>query len=112
MTRGRPCDYSDLSYERPRGGSGIQWGTERLYTDHRFHTGTDYTQDYGHDLLTGAAYERKDHAQLNAEGRAILKTGHYVPPHEPPSEDYPLVFTTGAPSTTSTRAPRRAARVS
>ena len=103
MTRGRPCDYSGLSYEKLRGGSGIQWpctteqpeGTERLYTDGVFNTSVDYCEDYGHDLLTGAAYERKDHAQLNAEGRAILKTGHYVPPSEPPSDDYPLLFTTG-----------------
>src|SRR5215204_4550073 len=25
MTRGRPCDYSGLTYEKLRGGSGIQW---------------------------------------------------------------------------------------
>src|ERR671939_1774704 len=38
MTRGRPCDYTGLSYDKLRGGSGIQWpcnddapgGTERL----------------------------------------------------------------------------------
>jgi ferredoxin-nitrate reductase len=102
-TRGRPCDYSGLSYDKLRSGSGAQWpcndrhpdGAERLYTDHAFNTHTDYTQDYGHDLLTGAAFERKDHAQLKAEGRAILKAAHFVPPHEPPSEDYPLLFTTG-----------------
>ena len=40
-SRGRPCDYSGLTYAKLRGGSGIQWpcndehpdGTERLYTD-------------------------------------------------------------------------------
>jgi ferredoxin-nitrate reductase len=103
MTHGRPCDYSGLSYAKLRGRSGIQWpctdeqpeGTERLYTDHRFNTYTDYCEDYGHDLLTGASHERKDHAELSAEGRAILKTGHYVPTNEPPSEDYPFLFTTG-----------------
>ena len=48
-SKGRPCDYSALSYQRLRGGSGIQWpctddapaGTERLYTDGRFNTGPD-----------------------------------------------------------------------
>ncbi len=68
VTRGRPCDYSGLTYDRLRSGSGIQWpcndeapdGTERLYTDHRFNTDTDYCEDYGHDLTTGAAFERKD----------------------------------------------------
>ena len=40
-TRGRPCDYTGLSYDKLRGGTGIQWpcndeapdGTERLYAD-------------------------------------------------------------------------------
>jgi anaerobic selenocysteine-containing dehydrogenase len=103
MTRGRPCDYSGLSYEKLRGSGGIQWpctenapnGRERLYADHEFNTQTEYCEDYGHDLLTGAAYERKDHAELEANGRAILKTAHYVPPHEQPSDDYPFLYTTG-----------------
>src|SRR5215212_7759306 len=60
VTRGRPCDYSGLSYDKLRGAGGIQWpctadapgGTERLYTDHRLNTVTGYCEDYGHDLLT------------------------------------------------------------
>ena len=103
MTGGRPCDYSGLSYGKLRGGSGIQWpcndehpdGAERLYTNHDFNTRTDYCEDYGHDLVTGASFERKDHAQLQAQGRAILKAAEYVPPHELPSEDYPLLYTSG-----------------
>ena len=43
-SRGRPCDYTGLSYDKLRGGSGIQWpcndehpdGTERLYADGKF----------------------------------------------------------------------------
>jgi anaerobic selenocysteine-containing dehydrogenase len=103
ITEGRPCDYSGLTYDRLRGGSGIQWpctdkrpkGTERLYTDGTFNTDTEYTEDYGHDLVTGAAHERKDHTDLGAAGRAVLKTADYQPPNEAPSEDYPLLFTTG-----------------
>lgn len=103
VTRGRPCDYSGLSYDKLRGGSGIQWpctdeapdGTERLYTDHVFNTDPDYCEDYGHDLMTGAAFERADFAALNAAGRAVLKAAEYQPSHEPPDEDYPLLFTTG-----------------
>jgi len=103
MTRGRPCEYSGLSYGKLRGGSGIQWpcndehpdGAERLYTNHDFNTHTDYCEDYGHDLVTGASFERKDHAQLRAEGRAILKVAEYVPPHEQADGDYPLRLTTG-----------------
>ena len=103
MTRGRPCDYSGLSYAKLRGGSGIQWpcidehpdGAERLYSNAVFNTDSDYCEDYGHDLLTGAAFERKDHAQLRAEGRAILKSAHCVPPHEQPNDEFPLLLTTG-----------------
>lgn len=103
MTRGRPCDYSGLSYDKLRGGSGIQWpcdqerpdGTERLYTDQQFNTRTDYCEDFGHDMVTGAVYERKDHANLDPAGRAILKTAHYVSPHELPGGEYPLQLTTG-----------------
>ena len=103
VTKGRPCDYTGLTYDRLRGGSGIQWpctaehpdGVELLYTDFTFNTDTEYTEDYGHDLVTGAAHERKDHADLGAAGRAVLKAADYQPPNEAPSEDYPLLFTTG-----------------
>jgi anaerobic selenocysteine-containing dehydrogenase len=103
MTRGRPCDYTGLSYAKLRGAGGIQWpcsgeapeGTERLYADHVFNTFTDYCEDYGHDLVTGAAHERHDHAALGAEGRAVLKSAPYLPPHEPPDGDYPFLLTTG-----------------
>jgi anaerobic selenocysteine-containing dehydrogenase len=45
-SRGRPCDYSGLSYDRLRDAGGVQWpctatapgGTERLYADGRFPT--------------------------------------------------------------------------
>jgi anaerobic selenocysteine-containing dehydrogenase len=103
MTRGRPCDYTGLTYDKLRGGSGIQWpcneqapeGTERLYQDLRFSTTSDYTEDYGHDLLTGASHERKHHAELNPAGRAILKAAHYTPPFESVRDEYPLLLTTG-----------------
>jgi ferredoxin-nitrate reductase len=103
MTRGRPCDYSGLTYEKLRGGSGVQWpctsaapdGTERLYTDHRFNTDTDYTEDWGHDLLTGGSHERKHHAELNPAGRAILKAAHYTEPYESIRDEYPFLLTTG-----------------
>jgi ferredoxin-nitrate reductase len=94
-TRGRPCDYAPITYERLRGGSGIQWGGDRLYTDGRFNTDTDYCEEWGHDLLTGAAFERKHYTELNPAGRAILKAAHYTPPPEEPSEHYPLLLTTG-----------------
>jgi anaerobic selenocysteine-containing dehydrogenase len=103
VTRGRPCDYSGLTYAALRGSGGIQWpctesspaGTDRLYTDSHFHTETDYTEDYGHELTTGAAHERKDHLAIGANGRAILHAVPYVPSHEQPDEQRPLLFVSG-----------------
>ena len=102
-SRGRPCDYSGLTYDKLRGGSGIPWpcteeapdGTARLYTDGRFHTDPDYCEDYGHDLVTGAANDESEYRALGADGRAILKAAHYKPPHELPGDDYPFSLTTG-----------------
>jgi ferredoxin-nitrate reductase len=103
MTRGRLCDYSGLSHARLRGSGGIQWpcneqhsdGAERLYTDHVFKTFVEECEDYGHDFLTGAARERKDFADLDPAGRAILHGVEYVAPPEQPSDDLPLRLTTG-----------------
>jgi ferredoxin-nitrate reductase len=102
-SRGRPCDYTGITYEKLRGGSGIQWpcneehpeGTERLYTDGVFFTRTDYCETYGHDLLTGAVNSEADHKALAPGGRAILHAAEYLPPHESPREEYPFSYTTG-----------------
>jgi ferredoxin-nitrate reductase len=100
---GRPCDYSGLSYEKLRAGSGIPWpctdeapdGTERLYTDGRFFTDPDTCEDFGHDLIAGAAYDESDYRALNPSGRAILRAAHFRAPNEQPSDAYPLAYTTG-----------------
>ena len=102
-SKGRPCDYSGLSYDRLRGPSGLQWpvdeghpdGTERLYTDGVFSTDTDYCETYGHDLLTGGTVTEQEHRAATPNGRAFLRTAAYTPPHEEPSDDYPLLYTTG-----------------
>ena len=52
-SKGRPCDYSGMTYDLLRGSSGIQWpctaerpeGTERLYTDGVFNTEPSYCGD-------------------------------------------------------------------
>jgi anaerobic selenocysteine-containing dehydrogenase len=103
MTRGRLCDYSGLTYEKLRVSGGIQWpcndghpeGTERLYTDHVFPTATDVCEEYGHDLLTGAARDRKDHAALEPAGRAFLHAAEVVPPGDGTRDEYPLQLVTG-----------------
>ncbi|MFQ1000577.1 molybdopterin oxidoreductase family protein [Modestobacter sp. SSW1-42] len=102
-TRGRPCDYTGLSYDRLRGGSGIPWpvndehpdGTQRLYEDGVFPTETDYAETYGQDLLTGASVSEQEHRAMNPAGRAMLKGAPYVPAHEEPDDEYPLRLTTG-----------------
>jgi ferredoxin-nitrate reductase len=103
LTQGRPCDYSGMSYDKLRTQGQIQWpcnaehpdGAQRLYEDRVFNTDPDDCEEYGHDLTTGAGNEEKDYRALNPAGRAILKATHYSPPHELPTEDYPLLLTTG-----------------
>ncbi|MBO3741286.1 molybdopterin-dependent oxidoreductase, partial [Actinoplanes flavus] len=100
---GRPCDYTGITYDRLRGGSGIQWpcdadhpdGTERLYTDGVFHTDPDYCETYGHDLLTGAAYSADEYRAKEPGGRAFLHAAGYQPSPEVVSDEYPLVLATG-----------------
>jgi ferredoxin-nitrate reductase len=102
-SRGRPCDYSGLSYDKLRGGPGIQWpctdevsdGTDRLYVDHHFMTDDDQCETYGHDLITGAAVTAIDHAASRFDGRARLKGAEWTPPPETPDEEYPMYLTTG-----------------
>lgn len=103
-SRGRPCDYTGLSYDMLRSaGTGIPWpcndqrpsGTERLYVDGIFPTDTDYCETYGHDLVTGASNTRDEHAALRLDGRAQLKAADYLPPPEEPDDRYPLSLTTG-----------------
>jgi ferredoxin-nitrate reductase len=102
-SRGRPCDYTGLSYDKLRGGSGVQWpcndehpdGTERLYADGNFNTETDYCETYGRDLLTGAECTEMEHRALAPTGRALLLAAGYQPPHEVPEEEYPFSYTTG-----------------
>jgi anaerobic selenocysteine-containing dehydrogenase len=92
-----------MSYALLRGGSGIQWpctaeaphGTERLYTDGSFNTDADICENYGYDLVTGAAYTEKDRQALDPDRRAILRAAAYQPPDEAPDAAYPLAFTSG-----------------
>ncbi|NPC42876.1 nitrate reductase [Nocardioides sp. zg-1230] len=102
-TRGRPCDYTGMTYDNLRGGSGIQWpcndehpdGTERIYVDGEFWSRPDYCESYGRDLVTGAAVSPTEYKALNPDGKAVIKAGEYLPPHELPSEDFPFQLITG-----------------
>ncbi|MDP8901469.1 MAG: molybdopterin-dependent oxidoreductase, partial [Actinomycetota bacterium] len=102
-TRGHPCDYTGISYEKLRGGSGVQWpcneehpdGTERLYGDADFNTRTGDCETFGHDLLTGAVNSEDDHRAIGPDGRAFLRAASYTPPHEEPGGEYPFRLNTG-----------------
>ncbi|BDP43732.1 molybdopterin oxidoreductase (plasmid) [Deinococcus aetherius] len=102
-TRGRPCDYTGLTYQKLLAGSGVPWpvnqahpdGTVRLYTDFVFPTAADYAETYGHDLETGAAVTSEEYRAHDPNGRAIIKAADYREPHEVPNDEYPLWLTTG-----------------
>ncbi|GAA4092510.1 nitrate reductase [Mucilaginibacter panaciglaebae] len=102
-SKGRPCDYSGMSYKKLNIGSGIQWpcndeypdGAKHLYTDHTFNTAKDYCETYGHDLDTGAAVTEEEYKVLDPKGKAFIKPSDYTPPHELPDEEYPFMLTTG-----------------
>lgn len=76
VNRGRPCDYSGMTYERIEARRGIQWpcpdpehpGTPRLYADGRFNT---------------------------PDGRARLHAIESAPLPETPDGQYPLWLNTG-----------------
>ena len=104
VTAGRPVDYTGLSYDKLRGPSGIPWpvnaehpdGTDRLYADGVFPTDTDYCETYGHDLLTGGTVSEQEHrAHGTRPAVPSSRAPPYTPAHEEPSDDYPLLFTTG-----------------
>lgn len=102
-SRGRPCDYTGITYDKLRGGSGIQWpcndehpdGTERIYVDGQFWSDPDYCESYGKDLVTGAPVSPTEYKALNPTGKAVIKAAEYLPPHELPSEVFPFQLITG-----------------
>jgi anaerobic selenocysteine-containing dehydrogenase len=102
-SRGRPCDYSGLSYAKLSAGSGIQWpcndkdpaGRERLYTDGIFNTSAEYCELYGHDLTTGAPITPETYKAKDPRGKAKIKAAEYVSPPEEPDAHYPFLLTTG-----------------
>jgi ferredoxin-nitrate reductase len=102
LTRGRPCDYSGLSYAKLE-GSGIQWpcneahpqGKARLYTDGTFNTSADDCETWGHDLETGGALNEREYRAQDPKGRARLRAAAYQAPEEEPDATYPFFLTTG-----------------
>jgi anaerobic selenocysteine-containing dehydrogenase len=102
-TKGRPCDYTALSYEKLSKGSGIPWpcnndhpdGDPRPYKSLRFPTDAEYCETFGHDLITGGVISPEKYRAHNPAGRAIFKPAKYIPPTEEPDSKYPFFLTTG-----------------
>jgi ferredoxin-nitrate reductase len=102
-SRGRPCDYSAMTYAKLRERGAIQWpcndaypdGRERQYEDGVFNTAMERCETYGHDIVTGAAFEANEYAAMDPKGKAFVKGAEWVPPPEQPDDDYPLFLTTG-----------------
>jgi anaerobic selenocysteine-containing dehydrogenase len=102
-SKGRPCDYSGMSYQKLTNSPGIQWpcndeypdGCERLYTDGKFCTSFDQCETYGYEITTGAEMEPDKYKAADPKGKAIIIPADYEPPHEEPDEKYPFWLTTG-----------------
>lgn len=102
-SRGRPCDYTGITYDKLRGGSGIQWpcndansdGTERFYSDGQFFSDPEYCEAYGRDLETGAPLGATAYKAMNPDAKAIFRAADYIPAHELPSTEYPMQLITG-----------------
>lgn len=102
-TRGKPCDYTGITYEKLSANSGVQWpcneahpdGKERLYEDGVFPTDPEQCEIFGHDLLTGAEALPEEYKAMNPAGRAIIKAADFQPLPEEPDDEYPFMLTTG-----------------
>ena len=95
-SRGRPCDYTTISYDDLRRHGGIQWGGERLYADGRFpYADPEQCETYGRDLVTGDPRQAAEYRATNPEGRAMLRTAEPVELAESPDAGRPLRLTTG-----------------
>jgi predicted molibdopterin-dependent oxidoreductase YjgC len=103
VSKGRPCDYSGMSYELILEMGAVRWpctaqhprGTERLYEDLKFWTGIDECETYGADFLTGNKNTRAEYARIDPDGKAFLRPVHWRRQPNPASEDYPFVLITG-----------------
>jgi anaerobic selenocysteine-containing dehydrogenase len=102
-SKGRPCDYSGMSYSKLSGSGGIQWpcneeypdGKERLYGDGVFNTEYNYCETYGYDITTGTEVTPEKYKVNDPNGKAFLIPSDYQPPNEQPDKHYPFLLTTG-----------------
>ena len=102
-SRGRPCDYSGMTYDELRGGAASSGraptqhpdGVERLYTD----GGSTPRPTSARRSATTSPPARRgrptEYRALDPDGRAFLYGVEYEPGPEPTDDDYPMLLTTG-----------------
>lgn len=103
ISKGRPCDYSGMSYELIEQMGAVRWpcneqyprGCERLYEDLNFGTDIDFCETYGADFLSGAPKSRADYAHIDPKGKAFLPSVEWRRHPNPASPDYPFLLNTG-----------------
>ncbi|HJS86353.1 MAG TPA: molybdopterin oxidoreductase family protein [Acetobacteraceae bacterium] len=103
VSKGRPCDYSGMSYDLILEMGAVRWpcneqhprGSERLYEDLRFWTGIDECESYGADFLTGNKNTRSDYERVDPKGKGFLKPVHWRRQPNPVSDAHPFTLITG-----------------
>jgi predicted molibdopterin-dependent oxidoreductase YjgC len=103
ISKGRPCDYSGMTYDLIQHMGAVRWpcndryprGCERLYEDLTFWTGIDECETYGVDFLTGSHTTRGDYERADPKGKAFMTPVHWRRQPNPISDDYPFVLITG-----------------
>lgn len=103
VSKGRPCDYSAMTYELILQKGAVRWpcddehpqGSERLYEDLQFWTGIDDCESYGADFLTGNKLTRADYQHIDPKGKAFLKPVKWRRQPNPASEQFPFILNTG-----------------
>lgn len=103
VSKGRPCDYSGMTYELILEMGAIRWpcneryprGCERLYEDLHFWTGVDECETFGVNFLTGRATTRGDYALQDPKGKAFLRPAHWRRHPNQTSREFPFLLITG-----------------
>ncbi|WP_278255424.1 molybdopterin dinucleotide binding domain-containing protein [Nocardioides convexus] len=103
-TRGRPCDYTGITYDKAPAVAAASSGPATTSTPTAPSASTSTGRSgpirttaraYGRDLVTGAPVEPTEYKALNPHGKAVIKAAEYLPPRELPSEEHPFQLITG-----------------
>lgn len=103
VSKGRPCDYSGMTYDLILEMGAVRWpcneahprGCERLYENLDFSTGVDECETWGVDFLSGKTTTRADYEHNDPKGKAFLRPAHWRRHPNPTSAEYPFLLITG-----------------